>query len=324
MGSFTVPQSITPGSALPPVGASKAADPEAGKNPYAFASGSGGEGLAGEALPRGDLMIQRARMEQIFSLGWAVFTARWQPLVLGGLIYIAVSIGFGMLVGIVTGVVSMIGGGIDQDAQNLITMALTFVIGIFSWYIWLGLGNLALKVCRNEQASPAHVFMPVSIFVKLIPVLIPFFVLTLVSQIASSQLQPNQPGQNLQGDPELIFVSMGITFGSGLLNAIVLLFVWPKFFLALDNRSDESGSMGTALQIATKNLLNGFLLWWIVRTLMIVPVLLTCCIAMVATEPLMLVFGAVGYLLMTGQPISDPNAVPMQTPDYGYQPKSTF
>src|SRR6056297_2906537 len=217
MGSFTVPQSATPGSALPgsafpPVGGGKAGGTYAGDNPYAFASGSGEEDLVGEALPRGDLMIQRARMDQIFSLGWAIFIARWQPLVLGGLIYIAVSVGLGMLVGMVIGAASMLGDGLDQDVQNLINIALTFVIGIFSWYIWLGLGNVALKVCRNEHASPANVFMPVSIFVKLIPVLIPFFVLTLISQIANFQLQPGQPGQNLQGDPELMFVSIGITF----------------------------------------------------------------------------------------------------------------
>jgi uncharacterized membrane protein len=85
---------------------------------------------------------------------------------------------------------------------------------------------------------------------------------------------------------------------------------------------DRPHAYSTGVTIATNNLLLGFLIWWIIQLVLQIVVVLTCGLGMIVTQPLLLTFAAIAYLVATSQPLSSPRYTPAPVPDYQTNPIS--
>jgi hypothetical protein len=276
-------------------------------NPYAMASGMAIDPT--QDIPHGELVIQRTAIDRVVSLAVEIFGVRWQPLVLGGLITFGVSFVLQMLASGAT-VVAAIN---DPITLVIVGTIAQFIIAFISYYFNLGLMRISLEVARGQLSSPTHVFVAPSLLAK---VALPVLLLTCTS--ASTQLGIlfiDQAGDDMAG----VFIMLGLGAAVGLLNIAILFFIWPMFYLAVDNRASNFGAMRIATRIVSANLVNTFLLGLISFVLGIAGAL-TCGFGVIVTQPLMMLVGCVAYLLMTGQPIFDPKATAPITPNYGYSP----
>lgn len=307
------PDSLTPGSARPD-GTSDSANPfgdlaarppakSTADNPYAAPVTTGYQ----EAVPRGELNLQRVRMDYVLSNGWEIFCARWQPLVLAGLLYFVFSIGVGFAIGIAAAVAGM------QNPQQLmlITVALGTALAFVTYYLQLGIQRLSIRVSRGEQTEFQNAFATPAQFFRLLPLLLVLIAIGVGTQLVVQNLQAQI--ENGDVEPVMMFAGVGIQLVGGIITAIVLLFTWPIMYLIADDRPN---AYATGFSIATQNLLVGFLIWWILQFLLQIAAMFSCGLGMIVTQPMLLLFGAVAYLGASGQRISSPSYTPLPQSDY--------
>ncbi len=281
--------------------------PAISNNPYAMTSGMA---VAAAAAPvgKGDIVIRRASVDRITSLATALFAARWQPLVLAGLIVLAFSFGLGIIAAVVGAVAEIQ----DATAAVLTGFATQILIGFVSYYFNMGMIRVALSVARGEHASPTQVFAPPTVVLRII---VPLFLLTLIA--ASSQF--GRFAIQNPGDMQGVVVMLGAAAVVGLLQMLVLWLIWPMFFLAADDRSGGFQALSTGFRISSANLLNGFLLGILAMLLGVLGVV-TCGLGVLITQPILMLVATIAYLEMTSQPVQDPNASPAISPNYSYSP----
>ena len=288
-------------------------DPYAPSNPYAMTPGMAAADMA-PVRKQGDLVIQRASIDDIISKTTSIFTARWQPLVLGGLIAFA----FAFAAGMVIGVASFFILGQGPEVALIVNSALQLAVGFMTYYFNLGLIRIGLAVSRGEEASPTQVFAPLETYAR---ALVPILPLVLIG--ASPQLVMFAIGEN--ADPAfgpgvwVGLVPLVATIGASLISGLILLVTWPFLYLAADHRASNFGALALGFRIATTNLVNSFL-FGLIAIVLSVGAGCTCGFAAIVTQPVLMLLGAVGYLAMTGQEIRDPNQTPTPVPNYTYTP----
>jgi hypothetical protein len=306
--SFNAPTYPQAASSSPPVTDYQMGEaPAASNNPYAMSSGMAVD--APQELPQGELVIQRAAIDRIVSLAVEIFGVRWQPLVLAGVI----TFGASFVLQLLASGATMVAAINDPIALVIVGMIAQFLIVFVSYYFNLGLMRISLEVSRGQLSSPTHLFVAPGLLAK---VFAPVFLLTCTS--ASTQLGIlflEQGNDDFSG----VLMMLGLGGIVGLINIAILFFIWPMFYLAVDNRGSNFGAMKLATRIVSANLVNTFLLGLISVVLGIAGAL-TCGIGVVVTQPLMMLVGCVAYLMMTGQPIYDPKGTAPIAPSYTYTP----
>jgi hypothetical protein len=279
-------------------------------NPYATPSGSL---LGTPEVVKGELNIRRAKADFVISNGWEIFSARWQPLVLAGLIYFIANIAVAMF--------AAVGGWLfalqNPERMLLFSALLGVPLSMLMYYFQLGIQRLTLRVSRGGQAGVTDAFASLSQFLRLVPLMLLMIGITTVCTVVGQQFQGNMMEPAF--DPDSFFAGLGIQLAGGLLNAVVLLFTWPIMYLIVDDRPH---AYSTGVTIATNNLLLGFLIWWIIQLVLQIVVVLTCGLGMIVTQPLLLTFAAIAYLVATSQPLSSPRYTPAPVPDYQTNPIS--
>lgn len=278
--------------------------PTSPDNPYAFSPGMGSY----EALQVGKapIVVRTASIDRIVSAATSIFSARWQPLVLSGLVYY---IGV-IVVGMINIGVNMAIQAADLEFGPIILFAFTTFISLFNWYISLGLINVALMAARGQETGPAKVFIGPSLFARL---MVPIIVLSIIGASPGLLLLVNEAAADEFAGAMLTLVGSAFV---GIATALVLWTIWPMFFLIIDERNESGSTLSLGFKIGTSNLLNGFLMILIAAVLGIAATF-TCTIGTIVTQPLMMLIGCVAYLMMTSQPVSDPGVTPYQTPKYG-------
>jgi uncharacterized membrane protein len=256
-------------------------------------------------VERGEIIIRTASIDRIVSASTAIFSARWQPLVLSGLIYF----GFAIVSGMIAFGVGMAVELNAPDVGPFIQAGFAFLSNIVTWYLTLGLMKVGLMVARGQETSPANIFISANAYFRLI---LPILVLCGISAI------PNLIPLMMEAFQDEFTGAMATLIGFsvvGLLTGLAIWTIWPMFYLAVDNRAENGSAISLGFQIGTQNLLNGFLMGLISIALGIASAV-TCGLGSIVTSPLMMLIGAVAYLLMTSQPVSDPNTMPYQPPNY--------
>lgn len=257
-------------------------------------------------VDKSPIEVRTASIDQIISTSFNIFSARWQPLVLSGLVYFVVVILVVILNVAATAFVQASG----IELGPLLLFVAGTAVSVFSWYFRLGLIKVALFVARGQETGPSQMFLGLNTFGRL---LILIFALAIIDSL------PNLFSLFMGPPEEDVRAAMATMIGAsfvGLLKFLLLWPIWPIFFLVVDGRSEEGGGLGLAFKIGTRNLLNAFLMGLFFMVLGIAATC-TCLLGNIVTQPLTMLIGAVGYLMMTSQPISDPNQMQYTVPGSG-------
>ncbi|TWT81060.1 hypothetical protein CA13_25070 [Planctomycetes bacterium CA13] len=291
------PMGGTSGPAQPSGQPRSAGDPSV-SNPYQPAT----------ALPHpvktvGAIEIVQRPIEDIFSPSWSIFKERWSPLILSTLIII-VAVGVLTLVPFVLlGILANGGNEVLGAAFVLIFMPIALLIGA---YTTVGLARVALAVARNEPEPMSQLMPPMNLVVRLIvggaamigATMLLFGVFAALA-VALAAITNNE----------------GIAFGVGILGVgvmVILSFLaqwllWPWVFVVSDGKGTALGSINAAVQISLNNKLTSVIVVVISVVLSMVGSSL-CYVGQLVTTPFTLLIFAVGYLVLTNQPVSDPAA----------------
>lgn len=284
----------------------------AADNPYAV--GAGMAAASAEPLEHGELRIGTPNIDSIVSTATAIFTNRWQPLVIGGVIVLA----YNIVAWIVGQILPFLGPVIGEGMMIVASLLLQLVSSLLGFYLSVGLIRTALSVARN-QPTPVSVMFPNPgtfgrvVLTMLIPLLALLGLAAVVAGLGAAFYFATG-----QADAAGIGAAViGVLLVGGVYMAMFFL-LWPAVYLASDDRASGMAALRTGFAIGITNKLNSFLFFLINMALGIIGIL-TCCIGQIATTPAAFLVAGVGYLMMTSQPVSDPSP-PATLPPAGFSP----
>lgn len=283
----------------------------AADNPYAVHSGMATAAM--EPTTHGELLIRTPGIDAIVSAATSIFTNRWQPLVIGGLIIF----GYNILTAILGQIIPAVGGMAGEEVAIGASVLMQCVSSLIGFYLTCGLIRIALSVARNAPTPVSVMFPNPGLFGRVIlTMLIPILGLLALGAIlggvgAAIYFATGQDDAAGIG----VAVIAGLLLGAVYLAMLFLL--WPAVYLACDDRGFGMSAIRTGFAIGISNKLNSFLFMLINMVLGLIGVL-TCCVGQIATTPATFLVAAVGYLMMTSQPVSDPSQPPLGASPPGF------
>ncbi|TWU31711.1 hypothetical protein [Novipirellula artificiosorum] len=302
---FSQPISADPASAGPAAAASSAAANQPGvTNPYHPATE-----MPPPVAKIGELEIVQRPIEDIFSPTMSIFGARWAPLILSSLI---VFLAMGLLTGIPFIVLMVIADG-GNDFTAAILMLFFMPIAIFlGAYVTVGLARVALAVARNESEPLSQLIPPLNLVFRFLGggLLMVLAVAVVVAAFAAIAALLAAITQNETVAVGVVGIGMLILF---LVSMAAQWLLWPWVFVVSDGKASAIGSIRAAFQIVMNNKVTSLLIVVISVGLSMLGNLL-CYVGLIVTQPLTLLMFAVGYLVLTNQPISNPKAIPTSYP----------
>jgi hypothetical protein len=159
----------------------------------------------------------------------------------------------------------------QPEAAFVVSLLGSLVGQCVQLFICIGMAKIALKLARRQRAEFADLFSGGPIF---LPVLGLYILLVLAV-----------------GFGFFLLIIPGI---------ILLLMLWPAYYLVVDQKAGVIESFSLATKVAQGNWGTAFLLWLLSVGIMIVGVL-ALCIGVIFAAPLVTMLWAVAYLMMSGQ-----------------------
>ena len=295
------PASASPASASP--AAPNAASPPV--NPYQPTQSA----MATSTLA-GYTIVDRS-IEEIVSPTLAIFQARWQPVILSALIVLAVSIaGLAVPFGVLFALAGMAnGGGGVAAGMSILGMLLLFpVLLLLSAYIMVGWSRVMLAVVRDEPSPLSQMMPPLRLVGRFLIgglIILAGFVALMVFVGLFGWAAQAMGG----GEVAFLVVNLlGTVLGTAGGFAIQFL-MWPWIYVVCDDRVGSIDSLRVGFAIAMQNKVTTLLLVLCSIVLSIIGTLL-CYVGQLVTIPATMLLFAVGYLLISNQPINDPRDVP--------------
>ncbi|TWU48415.1 zinc ribbon domain-containing protein [Rubripirellula reticaptiva] len=249
----------------------------------------------------GELAIGQRSVEEIFGVTWAIFKERWGILVGGYVLVFAISVVAAFGPNLVTLVVGPAAG---QDVAAVLSGVLSLFCNLLSTYFTLGFCGVALAVARDESS-------PLS---KLTPSLLVFgrFLLGVIVIMLGAGVLFGIFGV-IAALAFAAGVGEGAAIGLILLAVLVALplmlvmywLLWSWAYIVIDERADWLGSLKASFAITMQNKLTSVLLI-VITTMLSFAGVLACYFGLLVTTPLWMLMLGVGYLMITGQPLSDP------------------
>lgn len=263
-------------------------------NPYAVNPAMAS--AAAEAVPSGEIAIRKANIDDVVSASLAIFSRRWAPLIIAGLILF----GFSFAIGIVSGGVNMLGDVNDWLSAEVLVLLSQIVIGFASYYLTIGMMTVALGVARGRDVTASQIFVSPAVFGR---VLLPVLALVLFGAVSQAiTMQVVGAAETF----EEVFITMAFSAAGSLIISLLLLFIWPCFYVACDGRASNLAAVAMGFRIGVHNIATSLFLV-VIALVLGVASLITCGLGVIITQPILLLLGAVAYLQMTSQPVSDPN-----------------
>ncbi len=254
----------------------------------------------------GELRIAARSIEEIFGVTMAIFKERWGSLVGAFLVVFCTSVAM-FIASSVIGTVAQANGG--QGVGAMVQMLTSLVTYPISAYLYLGLVRNALAVARNEPSPLNQLISPTQYFLRFLGggVLLTFVFGAVIALIAGVMAAIAAVGG---GGGEALAV------GAIFLVAIVLiplgmaawwaLWSWP--LVIADGKGSVTTSFRAAYAITMGNKMTSLLMLVIAMVLSIAG-LLACYVGQIVTTPITTLMMAIGYLMITNQPIQDPRMV---------------
>lgn len=266
---------------------------------------------ATDAVPSGEIVIRKANIDDVVSASLAIFSRRWSPLIIAGLILF----GFSFAIGMLSWGANMLGEANQWLSVEVLVLLSHLVIGFASYYLTIGVMTVALGVARGKDVTASHMFVSPAVFGRVLLPVVALVLFGAVSQAIAMQLV------GAAETFEELFASLALNAASSLLISLLLLFIWPCFYVACDGHASNLAAVALGFRIGVHNIATSLFLVVIALVLGFAS-LITCGLGVIVTQPVLLLLGAVAYLQMTGQPVSDPNQ--MQVSWESEQPHSPF
>lgn len=241
------------------------------------------------------------RLEDIIAPAFAIFAARWPPLVFSALI-VMFAVAAIILIPLV--IVSNLRDAGSDFAADIVTFVCvpggTFLIcGLAT-----GICRVTLTVVRNTSVSPmSDLVPPLSLLMRFLAGALPIgialgSILYLMARLSTYLL-------SMVGSPALAtLLGVGHSMMSAAIALLVCCLFWPWLMIASDNRASWNESLRISVALASHHKLLSLLIVLIGLLLAVVGTAI-CSIGHVVTAPLTLLMLAIGYLRLTGQELDD-------------------
>ncbi|MGB7343289.1 MAG: hypothetical protein WBD20_03695 [Pirellulaceae bacterium] len=248
----------------------------------------------------GRLRIVQKTIEDMVAPTLAIFKKRWGPSVVACLI---VAIAGVVVLGAPAWVLSSIAAGGGQLYAVIGVMLMIPYAIVLSAYGLVGLCRVHLAVARGEGEPLQNLRPPLELVMRFLPsYLLLFLVIAGVLAIGIGAVIVTAA----MGQPQLSKLT-GIIVSFVLMVIISALqwYLWAWMMAASDGKCTAIGSLKLAASITMQNKLSSFFVVIVAVVLSLVGSL-ACYVGHIVTSPLTLLLFAVGYLMMTNQPIDDP------------------
>lgn len=274
-------------------------------NPYQPAAAVS---TAGQTVSIGAFRIGQRSVEEIFGATWAIFKERWGAIVGIFVLTTIASIGVFVFSAIVNAAATKF---IGEPVAGIINVATSFVTIPLSIWLYLGLTRVVLAVARDQPSPMNDVFAPAIIFFRffgggILATLAIGGVMAIIIAIGAGLAF-------LIGPEAMMFGVLGL----GLLIVLPLLIasywlLWSWPFVVADGQTNWLDAFRVAQKITMQNKLTSLLLLVLTAALGLGGVL-ACYVGQIVTTPLTTLMMAVGYLMITTQPIADPRMRQLMT-----------
>lgn len=277
-------------------------------NPYQASS------LGGSITRIGPFEVVDRSIEPIVSSTLSIFGRGWAPVILSGVIaliavLVAIFVPLGIIIlfsAVATEAGAPVGPGIFLAVGgSLLILPLLALLGA---YLTVGMSRVMLAVSRDEPSPLAEMMPPMVLVARLLLGGLVLFLLFMLVMVVLGMI--SMWAQMMGGNDMAIAAisTLGTILGS-ISGFVIQFFIWPWFYVVSDGKSTALAALRHSFGIAMHNKITSFLLVLISSVLSIAGTL-TCYIGQLVTFPLSMLMFAVGYLLITNQPVRDPKAPP--------------
>jgi len=253
----------------------------------------------------GEIQIVQLPIEDIVSPTWNIFIARWAPLVLSMLILMAVSI---VVIVVPFFLIALIAESVGELAAGILMLSFFPFVLFLSAYASVGWCRLALAVARNEPEPLSRLMPPLHLVFRLIGGGI---LMMAIVGLAFGIVFALMGGLAMAVGNEGIVV--GVTFllmgGLSIAALVAQWLLWPWVFVVSDDKGSTIESIRIAYQISINNKLTSLLIV-VISFLLSTLGSMMCYVGHVVTTPVTILLFAVGYLMLTSQPLSNPQSSP--------------
>ncbi len=273
-------------------------------NPYASPGTSELPPLTRPALA--ELNHRYISFDEVLRKSWALCRDQLGQVALCGLLYLAISMGVGMVNGILQGIAEATGQDVVKYAVTIVEQLAGFAVNTF---LQLGMLLFGLRLARTGTARVSDLFAAGPFYPR---GLLLFFVITLI--FYGSMLVCLIPALvTIPTAQEPLIIGAFAIFG--ILALGVGTYVMLRMTLAGAFLLDQDTSVTEALRLSdrfmTGNKVTTFLLGLVTGLIGMLVVLVTCCIGSVVVVPFIIgILNPTIYLLATGQAVHDPQAIP--------------
>jgi phage FluMu protein Com len=242
-------------------------------NPYASPAASPGYAVTFAPLKDRPVTPQPVSVDAILSYAWRLWQMHLGLLVGVTVVIIAITWAISLPFGFVQ---AMLEQNREPEAAFAVGSIGNIVSNLVQLFLGIGQAQIALKLARRQPAAIADLFGGGPLF---LPVL----------------------GASILG---------GIMFALGFLlliipGIILLLMFWPFYYLVVDQKTGVVESFSVASSVTQGNWGTAFLLWLVSVAVMILGCM-ALCIGVIFAAPLVTMFWAIAYLMMSGQISTDP------------------
>ncbi|TWU41218.1 hypothetical protein Q31b_26570 [Novipirellula aureliae] len=249
----------------------------------------------------GKIQVVQRPIEDIVSPTWNIFIARWVPLVLSMLILMAVS----MVVIVVPFFgIAVVADGVGEEVAGVLMVCFLPFLLFFSAYATVGWSRMALAVARNEPEPLSRLLPPIRLVFRLI---LGGIIMLALLGLAIGIVVAFTAGLAMAVANDGLIV--GVTFLLlGALSIVIMVgqwLLWPWVFVVSDDKGSAIESIRIAYGISINNKLTSLL---IVVFSFVLSTLgsMMCYVGHFVTTPATVLLFAVAYLMLTSQPISNP------------------
>lgn len=249
------------------------------------------------------LQITECAIEDVLSTTLSIYAARWRSCIVPSAILGVATLFLIVLPMVILDEINKAGATTAAAVGYMLFLPFAFVFAVFAS---VGMARVAVAVARDAAAPLKHFMPPSNVTLRAMGgllilslasgfVLIVMFSFVAIFRVAGAK--------ELAGLLQFLAVLASFGFAFGLVGQL-----WGWLPICADDKGTAIGSMRAAQAIASQNKLTSFFIALVALILFLLGTLL-CLVGHLVTASLTMLLFAVGYLMMTGQAISDPRDV---------------
>jgi uncharacterized membrane protein len=271
-------------------------------NPYAATVAAGRSSFQWKSVGPGDLIHSRIDFGELFTRGWELFTRQLGMGVLLGLIFIGIGIA-SMIVSVPLAIARQYATGDAPLSIGVYVAELVFGIILGALMMCLSI-HFGLKVARGNPAPLNKLFDIGEHYPKMLGLYVPLTLISLISRLGAGipfgMLTTGDASVQTGALAALVLVGVPAI----VLSTVLQLMFCLSAYLLVDRRMGVFESMNASMHFMRGNKLTVFLCMLVGMCVGFAAICCTLGIGFVFAIPCFSIWGAVIYLMATGQPIA--------------------